>query len=365
MINIGIDVHKKTCVAAIKGRAAKTLEQTEFSNTADGIRGFIGQIKKKYAKHKIRAVCEATGNYWILPHDMLEDNKIDTQLAYPAKTRAIAQAKLKDDKVDSEVLANLLRMDMVYESFVPDRYYRDLRFLSRARIDAVRMGTGEKNKITAILAKYAAIPPTKGRFTVQGIQWMHELCRDCGDHDMSEMDRTMIGMGLDRIEMLQQQATGFERKIAAICRDDPRTRLMMTVPGISHVTALAIISEIVDIRRFPTAEKLAAYAGLVPSHRNSGETIRGGPITRTGSAWLRYAIVNAATVAVQHDSRMGERYDRIARRRGKQKAKVAVARTLAKVIWYMLTNETEYRTQNKELTQRKYKMMECLVNASD
>ncbi len=183
--------------------------------------------------------------------------------------------------------------------------------------------------------------------------------------DISEMDKMMIGTGLDRIEVTQQQAAGFERKIATICRDDPRTKLLMTVPGISHVIALAIISEIVDIQRFPTTEKLASYAGLISSHRNSGETVRGGSITKTGSAWLRYAIVNAATVAVQHDSRMGERYSRIAKRRGRQKAKVAVARTLAKVIWHMLTNETEYRTQNKELTQRKYKAMECLVNASD
>ncbi len=182
---------------------------------------------------------------------------------------------------------------------------------------------------------------------------MHELCRDDGKkkYNISEMDKMMISTGLDRIEMMRQQVVEFERRIAAICINDPRIKLLMTVPGISYVTALAIISEIVDIKRFATAEKLAAYAGLIPSHHNSGETIRGGSITRTGSAWLRYAIVNAATVGVQYDTRMGERYDRIARRRGKQKAKVAVARTLAKVIWHMLTDETEYRTQDKELTQ--------------
>ena len=150
MINIGIDVHKKTCIVTVKDQTAKVLEQTEFSNTSYGIKKFAVQIKKRYTRRKIRAVCEATGNYWILLHDMLEDNKIDTKLAHPAKTKAIAHAKLKDDKVDSEVLADLLRTDMVYESFVPDRYYRDLRGLSRARIDAVRLGTGEKNKITAI-----------------------------------------------------------------------------------------------------------------------------------------------------------------------------------------------------------------------
>ena len=88
----------------------------------------------------------------------------------------------------------------------------------------------------------------------------------------------------------------------------------------------------------------------MPSHRNSGGTVRYGGITRTGSTWLRRALVNAATVAVRHDGRMRERYERVAKRRGK-KAKVAVANTPAGVIWHMLAHGTEYRTQNKGLTQ--------------
>ena len=139
----------------------------------------------------------------------------------------------------------------------------------------------------------------------------------------------------------------------------------MTIPGISHVTATGIISEMVDIRRFATADKLAASAGIAPSHRNGGETFRNGGITRTGSAWLRYALLNAATVAVRLDDRMKERYERIGKRRGKQKAKVAAARTLAVVIWNMPTGGTGYRTQNRDLTQRKYKRMARLTASSD
>ena len=89
----------------------------------------------------------------------------------------------------------------------------------------------------------------------------------------------------------------------------------------------------------------------MPSHRNGGGTVRGGGITRTGSEQLRRAPVNAATIAVRHDGRMRERYLRIGRRRGKQKAKVAVANTPAGVIWHMLTHGTEYCTQDGELTQ--------------
>ncbi len=165
---------------------------------------------------------------------------------------------------------------------------------------------------------------------------------------------------LENIEMNQKQIDTFETKIATISNEDERTRLIMTIPGISYVTALTIISEIVDINRFATVEKLVSYAGLAPSHRDSGETQKGGGgITKRGSAWLRNAMVEAANTTIRFDPRMESFYSRIAKRRGKQKARIAAARQMMlEIIWYMLTNMEEYRTQNHELTQRKYKKMQ-------
>ncbi len=155
MINIGIDVHKKMCAATIKGNGKDIIEQTEFKNSKKDIEAFAAHVKKTHGKNA-RAVCEATGNYWIILHDTLEECGIDTILAHPSKTKAIAEAKLKDDRVDSEVLADLLLLDMVYESFVPDERYRNLRNLARTRLDRVRTATEQKNKITALLAKYSS-----------------------------------------------------------------------------------------------------------------------------------------------------------------------------------------------------------------
>ncbi len=113
-----------------------------------------------------------------------------------------------------------------------------------------------------------------------------------------------------------------------------------------------------------TYEKLVSYAGLAPSHRDSADVHRGGGITKRGSAWLRNAMVEAANTTVRFDERMGSFYFRIAKRRGKQKAKVAAARQMLAIIWYMLTNSEEYRTQNHELTQRKYKKMQSISEMS-
>lgn len=349
MISIGIDVHKNKCVATVKQGSKKKLEQSSFENTTHGIMRFIRHIKKTYGNNT-RAVCESTANYWIRLHDTLEENGVDTILAHPAKTKIIAQAKLKNDKLDSEVLADLLRADMVYESFVPEKYYRDLRSLVRVRLNRVQNASKHKNIIHAILAKYDYTQPTIKTFSQKGIKWLKEI-------KLTETDRMAMNAYLDNIEMTQRQIDEFETKIAAISNEDERTRLIMTIPGINYVTALTIISEIVDIHRFATAEKLVSYAGLAPSHRDSGETQKGGGITKRGSAWLRNAMVEAANTTIRFDPRMESFYSRIAKRRGKQKAKIAAARQMLEIIWHMLTNMEEYRTQNHELTQRKYKRM--------
>jgi len=349
MISIGIDVHKNRCVATIKQESRRKLEQSSFDNTTHGITSFILHIKRTYGKN-VQAVCESTANYWIRLHDALEDNGIDTVLAHPAKTKIIAQAKLKNDKLDSDVLADLLRSDMVYESFVPEKYYRDLRSLVRTRLNRIQSRTKHKNMIYAILAKYDYTQPTIKTFSQKGIQWLHEI-------NLTEVDRMAMDAYLENIEITQKQIDTFETKIAAISNEDTRTRLLMSMPGINYVTALTILSEIVDIKRFATAEKLVSYAGLAPSHRDSDQTQKGGGITKRGSAWLRNAMVEAANTTIRFDPRMESFYSRIAKRRGKQKAKVAAARQMLEIIWHMLSNSEEYRTQNHELTLRKYKKM--------
>ncbi len=241
-------------------------------------------------------------------------------LAHPAKTKIIAQAKLKNGKLDSDVLADLLRADMVYESFVPEKHYRNLRSLVRTRLNRVQNVSRHKNMIYAILAKYDYTQLTIKTFSQKGIKWLHEI-------NLTEIDRMAMDAYLEDIEMNQKQIDTFETKIAAISNEDSRTRLIMTIPGISYVTALSIISEIVDIKGFATAEKLVSYAGLVaPSHRDSADVHKGGAITKRGSAWLRNAMVEAANTTIRFNPRIESFYSRIAKRRGRQKAKAAAAR---------------------------------------
>ena len=161
------------------------------------------------------------------------------------------------------------------------------------------------------------------------------------------------------LETLDEEIESFNAKIASISMQDDRIKLLMTIPGIDYLTALTIISEIVHIKRFKTPWKLVSYAGLVSSRRDSGNRKRkGGGITKEGSKWLRYALVEAVNTTIRYDERLGAFYQRIANRRGKQKAKVAAAKEMLVIIWHMLTNSEPYRTMKKDMTERKYKKME-------
>lgn len=351
MISIGIDVHKKKCVATIKRTdSSQMLEQMTFYNTTEGIDGFITHLKSTY-HDIIRTVCESTANYWIRLHDTLEENGIDCLLANPIETKAIAKARIKDDKIDSNILADLLRADMVAASFVPDKRYRDLRNLVRTRLGIVGQNTSAKNKIHAILAKYDYIPPTHQTFSKKGMDWLQQI-------ELSEMDRITVDAYLEQIRLASRQIDTLDSKIASLSSADERARLLMTIPGVNYLTALSIIVEIVDVARFSTPEKLVAWAGVVPSRRDSADVKRRGGITLKGSRWLRNAAVEAANVAVKHDTRLGSLYTRVSARRGPQKAKIAAARELLFIVWHMLHNMEPYRTQNHSLTERKYKRME-------
>ena len=349
MIRIGIDAGKNKCVATLKRDSKEILERVTFQNKTEGIMELVGHAKS-YGEEVV-AVIESTGNYWIRIHDMLEANGINTLLANPVQTKAIAKARIKDDKIDSNILADLLRADLIPESFVPDKEHRELRQLVRTRIDLVHNRTAFKEKVHAILAKYEFESPVTDLFCIKGIEWLRRI-------ELSWIDRMAMDAYIDTLNTFDAQIERFTAKIASISREDDRVKMLMTIPGIDYFTALTIMSEIVDVKRFSTPWKLVAYSGLAPSRRDSGNSKRRGGITRLGSRWLRFAMVEAANTTVRYDERLGAFYNRIANRRGKQKARVATAKEMLVIIWYMLTNNEPYRTMNRDMVEKKYKRME-------
>jgi transposase len=352
-ISIGIDVGKRSCVATVKGESKLVLLEDKFQRTTLGITSFTERVKREYPDREYKALVESTGNYWMRVHDVLEDVGVDTLVAHPAKTKLIAESRLKNDRVDSEILADLLRSDFVCEAYVPDREHREFRQLTRARMDLVANRTAFKEKALAILDKYELSEPDHKSFTGKWMQWLSPQL-----DTFSSVDRMYLSSLFEIIEAFSGQIDAFTTKIAQQAKEDERVKRLMTMPGIDYLTALTMVAEIADIDRFPTPWKLVSYAGLSPTHRDSSGKIRRGHITKQGSRWLRYAVVEAANTAKIHDGRLRAFYERVAARRGPQKARVATGKEMLVIIWYMLTRNQPYRGMNKESTERKYKKME-------
>jgi len=245
---------------------------------------------------------------------------------HPWKTRAIASARIKHDKLDSRVLAELLRTGFLAEAWIAPRAVREQRQLLRYRVHTVQWATRAKNCIHAILNRNGLRPPLRSPFGPQGREFLTQV-------ELPGTDRWEVDGQLARLDLLGQQLAALAREVRRRGRVSPVVRALERIPGIGPFIALLLEAEIGDIQRFPTAKHLASYTGLVPSLYASGEHRWGGAITKQGSTVLRWALVQAAHRAALSPQFQGF-YQRQRARHGAGKATVALARKLAVIAYY-------------------------------
>jgi transposase len=344
---VGIDVHKKMCQAAVLDEDGELLDQIRFGNRKEDIKEFA--LKLTTFRDDVKAVVESTGNLWIQIYDILERFGFDVVLSNPYKTRLIAEAKVKTDKVDAKTLARLLRADMLFTCYVPGEEVRSRRELLRHRLDLVKMRTQVKNRIHGILDKHGLRSPYNP-FTKKYVAWLR-------GQDLGFMDDAIVEGQLSLLETLDEQIRVVEDKIAAMAAEDPRVRLLMTMPGIGYFTASLLVAEIGDINRFGSDKKISSWAGLAPRISQSGEKVHIGRVGK-GNKRVAAMMVQCAQNACRFDARLSRFYKRYSRRKGKQKAVVAVAHEMMRIVYFMLKRNEPYRGENVELTVKKLKRLE-------
>ena len=343
---VGIDVHKKMCQAAVLDDGGELLDQIRFLNKKKDIKEFA--LKLLTFRDDVKAVVESTGNLWIQIHDILEKFGVDVSLSNPGKTRLIAEAKNKTDKVDAKILARLLRADMLFTCYVPGEEIRNRREFLRARLDFVKHRTQVKNRLHSLLDKHGLrFPGTP--YSKKSITWLRE-------QDLGFIDNAIVKGQLALLETLDEQIHVLEDKIAAMGMEDPQVKLLMTMPGIGYFTASMLLAEIGDINRFGNDKKIASWAGLAPRIHQSGERVHIGRVGQ-GNKHISGLLVQCAHNARLHDARFKRFYDRYSKRRNKQKALVAVAHEMIRIVYFMLKGNEPYRGQNVEMTTRKLKSM--------
>jgi transposase len=355
MINVGIDVHKKHCQACLKDDRGRIIEELSFQRTQEGINDFHSLIQS-HGEAKI--VLESTGNLWVPVYDQLAMNPTSRViLANPLKTRIIAEAKIKNDRMDSRVLADLVRADLVAASYVPPPRVREQRELLRHRRSLVEDTVAIKNRIHNLLDRYTLKHEHSDLFGKQGREWLRNL-------QLPSIEKTILNTELKQLQSLEDIIQELTKKIAIEASEEPRVKLLMGFTGIDYYTAMLLLAEIGDVKRFPSPKKLVAYAGLAPGMRTSaGRTVRG-HITKQGNKYIRWILIEAAQHASRFDPKLQDFYLRVSARRGRQRAIVAVARKLLVSIYHVLNRNETYHGQRPELLERKIKNLQRIVDSS-
>ena len=347
---VGLDVHRDFCEVAIAadgrvrsaGRIAARPQELALFAQSPGTDDWVA--------------LEVTGNAWEIAR-ILEAHVARVIVVSPSDT-GIRQARAKTDRLDARALARLLWAGELDGVWTPDERVRVMRRRLSRREQLVRARSRAKNEIHAVLMRCLKDrAPASDLFGVKGRKWLAE-------QQLPVCERETVDAGLRQVDFLDSEIAQVEQLIAAEALSWPEIKRLMTVPGVNVIVAATFMAAVGDIRRFPDRRKLAAYLGLDPRVRQSGN----GPaahrhISRQGSSSARHALVEACWSTVRQPGPIAGFYQRVRARRGHSIAIVAAARKLACLFWCLLTREEDYAYAQPSLTNKKMRRLEIRAGA--
>jgi transposase len=332
---VGIDIHKKYSVLCAQDEGGRKIKEARIEgNSAEAYAGFFGSLEGRS-----KVVLEACWN-WGLTHDLLEEigQVEEVVLAHPLKTRLIADAQIKTDRLDAHGLGTLLRGNLVARAHIPGRQTRARKNLLRQRLYWSRLRTMLRNRIHALLDRQRnlQLPQCSDIFGAKGIGFLRAL-------ELPEPDGALLREQLALHDLIATQMRAQEKRIAAEFGEEKMHRWLLSLPGVGPTLAAVITAELDDIGRFPTPEKLCSYAGVVPTTHSSGGKTYHGRLLPFCNKWLRWALIEASWVAIGCSPYFGALYQHH-RSRGK-KANTAitiVARRMCRILWQLLKEERNF-----------------------
>ena len=338
---VGIDLHKEVAVVCFVDEKGKVELRDRFEVRPEAIEAFA----KKRLRKTDRVALESTTNTWAVVR-LLKPHVAEVRVSNPYKTRVIAESNIKTDKVDAEVLAQLLRLDYLPGVWEPDPKTSELRALSARRVQLVRDRTRVRNRIHAILAQRLIKPEVEALFSKKGLDWLKIVPLDAAGKAGLECELRLH-------DLLEKEIAATKVEMAHEGHADPRVKLLITLPGVDLVVAEGLIAAIGDIERFSDPDKLASYLGLCPKTKQSASTCHHGPITKAGNTMARWLLVQAAHHLNSNPGPLGFFYRKIARKKGANVAATAGARKLATIAWHLLKNNQPYRYALPKNTENK------------
>jgi len=341
---VGVDYHKKSSYVTVVDERGRVVKEGQIASTQQALAGMLDGCAEGAS-----AVLEA-GRNWPVMYDWLEELVEGVTLAHPAKVRVIAEAKVKTDRIDSRMLAQLLRADLIPTVYVPGRVTQEQRRQLRQRMFLVRLRTMLKNRIHILIDRHPELSAKaqgwSDLFGKAGRQWLAQV-------EVPGVDAELLAEDLGLLEIMEARVKASDGWVSQLSRRDGRARLLTTLPGIGDFFALLLAVEIDDVRRFSRPQKLCAYAGVVPSTYASGGYVHHGRITKQGNKWIRWACIEAVYPAIRKDPALAAIYERLKAAKGANVAKVAVAKRLLTIAYRLLTEGRRYRPMAEQLSARR------------
>jgi transposase len=318
---VGIDLHRRRSVIVRKNAEGEVLAKVHIDNDPVALARAVAP-----AGPEPEVVLEATfGWYWAA--DVLTELGARVHLAHPLGNNW-GNRRVKNDERDANDLVDLLRLGRLAEAWIAPPEVRELRELTRYRHKLMRLRSGLKAQVHAVMGKAGVLPARRDMFGPGGTAQLDALSLPVPYELRLESLRDLIDIYGREIEIL-------DRRIHSRLRDDPGYRAIQAIHGIGPVLAAVFVAEIGDVGRFPAPDRLCSWAGLTPRHRESDTTVQRGHITKQGSRLVRWAAVEAA-MRPRSYSWLKSDYRRLAVRRGKKIAAVAVGRKILTLVFYGL-----------------------------
>jgi transposase len=338
---LGLDLAKRESQLAVLQADGQLIASRRFSTSRDN----ITQLASELTVQDVVAFEVTTNSYPIAR--VISSSPARIILSNPIKTRSIAEAKIKTDKIDARVLAELARVNYLPEVWMPDPDTEALRHLLCDRRSLVDRRTQLKNTIHSILHRNLISYEFKDLFGKAGRLWLESICSGQTSADCDALDRLRLRALLVEIDRLEASVCDLEGVIAAFITERPQLRSnldrLLSIPGVNLVVGAGLLAAIGDITRFSCAKRLASYFGLVPSTYQSGDTrARHGRITKKGRSEARWLAVEAAEHLRKAPGPLRALFTRVSKKRGHNVAVVAVARKLAELVWHLLTKQQDY-----------------------
>jgi len=348
---VGMDVHREFAQLAVVEDGI-VRDEGRIAVSPEALRQWAGGLR---ADDEV--ALEATGNSDAIA-TLLTPLVGRVVVSNPSKTRAIAEAKVKTDKVDARILAQLLAADFLPSVWLPDDRTRRLRRQVTRRAHIVRTRTRIKNQVHAVLARnLCPTPPVSDLFGKKGRHWLS--CQD-----LPADEAASVAALLRQLDFHAGELALVDRELAIEALSDPVVARLMTIPGIDAIAGISIVAAVGDFTRFSDPDKLVSYLGLNPRVRQSGNSAPvHGRIAKTGRAHTRGVLVEAAWSAVRAPGPLRAFYRRVQARRGFPKAIVATARKLTILAWHLAVKDEDYAFARPALVTHKRRKLELAAGA--